>query len=139
MAIGAKKLQVFHHVISMVSIQMMNLKHQLLPVPVPDSAYLAVGIAIQNPTHILSLQIHRFDLCPITEQLIIRTIDQLTFIVPSVPSFRQSKVKMGSIQTIFNYLSFQRPIVASYLWNAQPVQTIKNTVRFGDRLFNTHP
>ena len=46
MAVGTKKLKILHCVILMVSIKMMDLKHQLLPIPVTYSTNLAMCITL---------------------------------------------------------------------------------------------
>lgn len=97
MTIRAKKLQIFYNVVLVVSIKMMNLKHQFLPVPISNSTYLTMSIPIQHATNILSFQIHRLNMCPITEYFLVLPINQLPFIMLSISRFREPIIEMRCV------------------------------------------
>ncbi len=57
MTVRAKKLQVINGVIAMITINMMNLEHQFLSVPLPQPTDLTMGISPKYPPDILSFKI----------------------------------------------------------------------------------
>lgn len=75
MTIRAKELQIINNMILVVSIKMMNLKHQFLPVPISYTTNLTMSIPIQHATDILSFQVHRLNMCPITEYFLVLPIN----------------------------------------------------------------
>ena len=81
MTVRAEKLQVFQRVILVVSIQMMDLEHQFLSVPVSDSTDFAMRIILQDTTDVFPLEIHCLYLCAIPEYFIILSVYQFAEIM----------------------------------------------------------
>ena len=136
MAIRAKQLQIPDHVILMVPIQMMNLRHQFFSIPIPDSTYLTMGIAVQDAPNVFFYQIHCLDPGSKTEDFSILPVDKLTLIMPAIPSLCGPVIKMRCIQLILANLSLQGQIITSHFWNAEPVQAIKPAIRVGNRFLH---
>ena len=123
--------------ILMISVTMMNVKHQSLAIPLSDSTILAMCITQKNPANVFSFKILRFYLCTCAKYFILFPVDKSTFIMPSVSDFRSAIIKMRYIYPILHYFPFQRAIVSADFRNREFVKTVKPAIRRSDRLLNT--
>ena len=67
MTIRAKQLQILNGVITMITIYMMNLEHQLLSVPFPQSTNLTMGVSFKYSPDVFPFKIQRLYLRTITK------------------------------------------------------------------------